>query len=97
MVNRNSACPCGSGRRFKRCCGADGESVRDTASPPAATVGSLQQQALSLQSSGQLADAREHYLRALAIEPVNFDALHMLGVIHFQLDDPDSLAHHQPD
>jgi hypothetical protein len=36
-VPRNAACPCGSGRKYKRCCGRSlsGREARGAGSPPA--------------------------------------------------------------
>jgi GT2 family glycosyltransferase len=40
--------------------------------------------ALGAQQAGRLDDAAQDYERALALAPDHFDALHMLGVVHFQ-------------
>ena len=76
--SRNAPCPCGSGRRYKECHGAL------VAASSADTVRVLLVTALAAQQDGRLAEAEEYYTRALALDPTNFDALHMLGVTYFQ-------------
>ncbi len=77
-MSRNAPCPCGSGLRYKNCHGAVDK---------ADEVSSLLTAALAAQQDGRLADAEDLYARALAREPSNFDALHMLGVTLFQSQD----------
>lgn len=43
------------------------------------------QQALALHQQGQLADAEAIYAKIVAANPVHFDALHMLGIVAFQM------------
>jgi predicted O-linked N-acetylglucosamine transferase (SPINDLY family) len=76
---RNDPCPCGSGKKYKQCCGAEGR-------PPAAAVNVMQllQGALAQHQSGQLAQAEALYRQALAVQPSNPDALHLLGVLCYQ-------------
>jgi hypothetical protein len=57
-VNRNAPCPCGSGRRYKGCCGAVTTRAMRAASPP---VGSLTRRAVALQREGRLVDAAALY------------------------------------
>ncbi len=74
-MSRNAPCPCGSGRRYKNCHGAPDS--MDELRP-------LLTAALAAQQQGRLAEAADLYTRALAHDPSNFDALHMLGVTYFQ-------------
>ena len=83
-ASRNAPCPCGSGRRYKECHGANG---RATAAPDAAGLDDLLRRALSAQQAGRLDGAIDGYREALARAPGHFDALHMLGVAHFQRGD----------
>lgn len=95
MSSRNSPCPCGSGRRFKHCCGAAAAGAAAVgaapAPPPAAGtpqgLGALLNHALQLQRAGRFDEADRLYTQALAIEPRHFDALHMGGVVAYQKND----------
>ena len=80
-VGRNAICPCGSGRRFKACCG---NSALQPASAPGGPFAYQLQRALALQQSGRLAEAEFVYREVLEHEPELADAMHMLGVIHLQ-------------
>lgn len=87
-ASRNAPCPCGSGRRYKDCHGALGAAVAG-ASPPAGDPRETQrmarlQDALARQQAGDLAAAMTAYEAVLAEAPDDFDALHMLGVVHYQ-------------
>jgi predicted TPR repeat methyltransferase len=52
------------------------------------TVTALLHEALALQRQNKLDTAKTRYQQALALEPDNFDALHLLGVTERQLGDP---------
>ncbi len=82
-VGRNDPCPCGSGRRYKRCHGAIGSPAAPASATPAATESELRQ-ALELHQRGDLAGAEAAYRAALAFEPDHALAQHYLGVIHYQ-------------
>lgn len=88
-TSRNSPCWCGSGKRFKACHGAPpagGGSAPDAGPSDAAE---LMSDALIAQQADDLERAETLYRAALAIEPRNPDALHMLGVIRTTLFDFD--------
>ena len=72
-VSRNALCPCGSGRRYKHCCGGQA-----TLSKP------LRMQALQAHQAGQFTRAESLYRDALAENAEDVDVLHMLGVVLFQ-------------
>jgi len=78
--SRNAPCPCGSGRRYKDCHGALGPVQQDVPD----TLETLLLRALEAQRAGHLEAAARAYERALERAPEHFDALHMLGVAHFQ-------------
>jgi tetratricopeptide (TPR) repeat protein len=87
-VGRNEPCPCGSGKRYKDCHGA----LRDPDGMPASRMppGSADHQqrmfaALDAQKAARLTEAATLYQSVLDGEPDNFDAMHMLGVIKFEL------------
>ncbi len=44
-------------------------------------------QALACHQRGELVDAQARYEQVLASQPANFDALHLLGVVHYQKGD----------
>ncbi len=72
-MNRNDPCSCGSGKRYKHCCGSDG------ATPKPARF-----EALAAHRAGQLGRAETLYGRALAQNPDDVDSRHMLGVVQLQ-------------
>src|SRR5258706_5987427 len=81
VLGRNAACSCGSGRRFKACCGSSAPP------PPSAseeTLGERLRRALALQQSGSPVEAEAVYRDVLQRQPDLADAVHMLGVIHLQ-------------
>ncbi len=75
---RAAPCPCGSGKRFKHCCGEGGLPAN---SIPARSFDAVMAQALSAQQSGALEAAERLYREALHMQPEHPDALHMLGVV----------------
>ena len=100
-VLRNAPCICGSGRRFKHCCGRDAGGTGD-ASVPAypgwdafavdekAALWATMQEALAAQKMAQLDTARVLYEEVIARAPLTFDAVHMLGVVLMQQGDLDA-------
>jgi predicted O-linked N-acetylglucosamine transferase (SPINDLY family) len=74
---RNDPCPCGSGRKYKQCCGVPGRAALGG-------VPQLLQSALASHQAGQLQQAEALYRQALAAAPANPDALHLLGVLCYQ-------------
>jgi tetratricopeptide (TPR) repeat protein len=84
--SRNSPCPCGSGKRYKQCCGAV---VAPPASPAAAarTPEDLLRRAAQLHQAGRLDEAEALYLEATRLEPGNPLAIHYLGVLAMQRGD----------
>src|SRR5689334_22625525 len=86
-ASRNAPCPCGSGRRYKDCHGA--LAPASAGATPAASGAEGRRQArlndaLVRQQAGDLAGALAGYEAVLAEFPDDFDALHMLGVVHYQ-------------
>ncbi len=85
-VRRNDPCTCGSGRRYKECCGRLG-------GPGTPDVGARMQQALEAQRTRRLDEAEQAYRDVLSLAPAQPDALHMLGVIRYEKgDDREALA-----
>jgi tetratricopeptide (TPR) repeat protein len=85
---RNQPCPCGSGKRYKECHGAIGaESALDPAVAARADrswVTPAMFAALRAQKSGRGEEAADTYRRVLAVEPDNFDAMHLLGLAEYE-------------
>lgn len=81
-VLRNQPCTCGSGKRFKHCCGGLGSAALSGLTLP---FGVIMTQALSAQQSGNLELAENLYREALRLMPDHPDALHMLGVVLYSL------------
>ena len=80
VIGRNEPCPCGSGRRYKHCCGSAA-----AAGPQDAE--SLMTAALAEQQARRLDAAERLYRQALGIAPDAADALHMLGVVRYERGD----------
>ena len=88
-ASRNQPCPCGSGKKFKQCCGRQGAMARgatvtmpDGASLPLAEA---LQAATQLHQAGRPRLAAEIYQRILNIQPEHADALHLLGLTAHQI------------
>jgi glycosyltransferase involved in cell wall biosynthesis len=80
--SRNDPCPCGSKKRYKDCHGALASTPLSTTSVGGIVdLGAVLNQALAAQLRGELVNAEQLYRTALAADPENFDALHMLGVV----------------
>ncbi|HEX9179688.1 MAG TPA: tetratricopeptide repeat protein, partial [Burkholderiales bacterium] len=73
---RNDPCPCGSGRKFKHCCGS--------AAAPAVAGEATLLRAVQLHQQGHLDLAYSMYSILLRGEPGNAHALHYLGIIAYQ-------------
>ncbi len=86
-VSRNAACPCGSGKRFKHCCGAEGAGTGEPTARSTTAFDALVQQAFSHHQTGRLDEARAAYEAALAMQD---DPLvsHYLGVLDMQKGQP---------
>ncbi len=71
--SRNALCPCGSGEKYKRCCGAVGVPAGARSAPE------LYQQGVQLLRAGQVPAAIPLLLAAIAADENHFDAHHALG------------------
>lgn len=101
QISRNQPCSCGSGKRYKHCCGADPAPIAGAPGieapggvAPVAGLPELMQRALTAQMEGKLEVAQALYREALQRAPANFDALHMLGVVRLQCGDPEEAVRH---
>ncbi len=96
-ASRNHPCSCGSGRRYKHCCGAVGSSVDDASSgDDAATTETANEfeRALALHQAGQIDDAERIYRSVLLAQPESPSVLHYLGVCCYQRGDYLSAERH---
>ena len=78
-ISRNHPCPCGSGKRYKHCCGAAAETGLQ--SPGESGLADTLRKALQNQLAGKFSQAEQLYRAALELDANNIDALHMLGVV----------------
>ena len=85
VPGRNGPCPCGSGKRYKDCHGALAAPA-DASAPDVATRRRLDA-ALAAQQADRFAEAIALYEAVIAQHPRMFDAVHMLGVVHYQRGD----------
>ncbi|HEY8102110.1 MAG TPA: tetratricopeptide repeat protein [Burkholderiaceae bacterium] len=81
-IGRNDPCPCGSGKKYKACCGVTGSvSMQQSIHAP---VPGMMAQALHLCQIGMLREAEVLYRDVLTMHPTNADALNNLGLIAVQ-------------
>ena len=64
--------------------GKVGEDLRDIHPGASIDIATLLKQAMSFHQAGRLAEAEAVYQQILKTSPCNFDALHLLGVMHYQ-------------
>ena len=95
-ASRNDTCPCGSGKKYKKCCSSNAATSQNTpvqtakssahnvnatnAAPPS----ELLLRAVALHQAGQLDEAKAVYQSLLKGNPDDSNALHYLGMIAFQ-------------
>lgn len=77
-LSRNAPCSCGSGKRYKHCCGALAAATTAAPRPSRAVV---MERALMLQKAGRTEEAAALYEAVLAEHADEADALNMLGII----------------
>ncbi|MGC2047419.1 MAG: DUF5672 family protein [Gallionella sp.] len=88
MLGRNDPCPCGSGKRYKQCCGAISETQPASIQSSSGQIGFLLQNAMAHHHAGRLAEAEEGYRLILKHKPNHATALQYLGVLTRQRGDP---------
>lgn len=80
---RNDPCPCGSGAKYKRCCGANAPNGPASGTEDSPGLLTLLQQAVDHHQSGRLSEAEALYRRIISAWPDCADAPHLLGVIAY--------------
>lgn len=78
-VDRNSPCPCGSGKKYKHCC------LNRSAAPEKMAVDTLFMQAQKAHSGGRLTEAQTLYSTLLERDPNHPEALHFQGLLTHQM------------
>lgn len=76
VPNRNDPCPCGSGKKYKKCCLGAG---RGAMTPAARGADRLLADATDLRRRGRLAEAEAACSEALKIEPGRAEISYLLG------------------
>lgn len=79
-ISRNAPCPCGSGKKYKKCCGAITQFAEKNARPivPSAVEG-MYAEAKMLSDAGRIEDARKKYEEILKTWPDEIRAVTSLG------------------
>lgn len=88
MLGRNDPCPCGSGKRYRQCCGAISEDRPATTPLPAGQIEFMLHNAMAHHHDGRLAEAEAGYRLILEHRPKNATVLQYLGVLTRQNGDP---------
>src|ERR1035437_8030916 len=83
-IGRNDPCPCGSGKRYKQCCGSFGEVQAASTHAVDTPIPKAIRAALEHHQAGRLPQAETIYRQILQAEPNHPDALHFLGLIAYQ-------------
>lgn len=95
-ISNNAPCPCGSGKKYKKCCMINAATVKNSAKQSvkkhtsnfnatnAALPSEILMKAVALHQAGNLDEAELAYKALLANKPDDCDALHYLGLISFQ-------------
>ena len=92
-ISRIEKCPCGSGRRYKDCCGSAGAAAPGPESPSTIPEESFAA-ALTLHQAGRIDEAERIYVRILDAHPKSPRVLHHLGVCRYQRGDYEAAARH---
>lgn len=77
-MHPNKPCPCGSGKKFKKCCGNPAVAVPTRTAP---NLPALIQQGVACHRSGRLSEAEAIYRQALQAAPRDAGLLHLLGTL----------------
>ena len=79
-IGRNDPCPCGSGKKYKKCCGLVASSTSSSQPLPAVDIST----AVQLFESGRLHEAAEICVQVIQAHPDHAQALHLAGLIQYQ-------------
>jgi tetratricopeptide (TPR) repeat protein len=74
-IGRNDPCPCGSGKKYKKCCMGKAPARRPAAAPPKADAAAQLKQAADHARAGRVEPAQKLYRQVLEARPRNVAAL----------------------
>ena len=80
-AGRNEPCPCGSGKKYKHCHGAQAASAAPTLAPPADVPARQLMAAFEQLQAGRIDEARLACARLLRASPGHPDVLHLQAVV----------------
>ncbi|MHC5008486.1 MAG: sulfotransferase [Planctomycetota bacterium] len=88
-IGRNDPCPCGSGKKYKKCCmGKATPRQQAAAPPPAQDYREMLQVAADHAQAGRLAQAQKLFTQVLQDRPSDVRALHGMARVMGQLNQP---------
>ncbi len=88
-TSRNAACACGSGKKYKRCCGLGEQAVGPANSPDALNFAQLVQNAMRLHQQGDLEIAIRLFDQALSMRPKEAIVYGLRGMVSLEKGDFD--------
>jgi protein O-GlcNAc transferase len=83
-TGRNDPCPCGSGKKYKQCCGQLGGGQPAKSRATDEEIANAMQAAINHLQAGQPAHAKAIFQQVLQAVPDHPDALHLTGLIAFR-------------
>jgi protein O-GlcNAc transferase len=89
QIGRNEPCPCGGGKKYKRCClgTTTATRIRGPRPAPPCQNDQLLARALEKHQAGQIGEAQNLYSEILQSDPSHRDALHFAGMAAHQTGD----------
>lgn len=80
-IGRNDPCACGSGKKYKACCGKQAGAPLQAGSAGKASLPAAFQAALAQHRAGRIAEAAAAYQQIISINPKHGEAQHLLATI----------------
>ena len=90
----NDRCPCGSGKKYKRCHGAQRTALPPPAGAAPASAAACVARAEQARGAGRPAEAQDAYLAALERDPRNYEALSGMATLAEGAGDNDAATHY---
>lgn len=85
--SRNADCPCGSGKKYKRCCGVGENSIKTPPNPTVLQFGQLVQEGLRKQQQGDQGAALRLFEQAQALRPKEAILYGLRGMLQLEMGD----------